>query len=182
MTFVETHTLDIQGCANYPEGLEEPLDSASLKEASPAKVRRVALGAVTATAHLLQRAGERNILPSDIQEALGDDPLSAPIAPASGVLPSEGRIWRIGEQAGRAKRSSPDHKTMLLGFTSSGRPLHMVLVQPWETATKARPELVTLWDPSSEENRTNWQDDFAGPTKAGQYKVPRTSWYRPPAK
>lgn len=179
---MEHHTLDIQVCANYPDETLVSLEAVKPELERPSKVRRVALGAVTATAHLLQRAGERNILPSDIEEALGGDPFAAPVAPPSGVLPSEGRIWRIGEQAGRAKRSSPDHKTVLLGFTSSGRPLHMVLVQPWETATKARPELVTLWDPSSDENRSFWQDDFAGPTKVGQYKVPRTSWYRPPSK
>jgi hypothetical protein len=179
------------GCVNIttlenPGGAVAKKTDSALHESkdkgeSNQRLRRIALGAVTATSHLLQRAGERSITPGDIEHALGSDPLNAPVVPTNGTLDLEmSRVWRIGEQAGRAKRSSPDHKTVLLGFTDSGRPLHMILVQPWDSNFKAKPELVTLWDPSSDENTLNWQDDFTGPTKAGQYKVPRTSWYRPP--
>ena len=158
-----------------------PGDAACLEQH---RLRRVALGAVTATVHLLHRAGERQITPEDIAHALGSDPLNAPIAPPVGAVTHvEHRLWRIGEQAGRSTKCSPDHKTVLLGFTPDDRPLHFIVVQPWSDGgkKKARPELVTLWDPSSEDNREFWQDDFAGPTKPGQYKVPRTVWHRPPS-
>ncbi len=180
MEYVNITTLENPGGVVAKKTGSAPVQSRD-SGTSNQRLRRVALGAVTATSHLLQRAGERLITPGDIESALGTDPLNAPVVPVGGTLDLESsRVWRIGEQAGRAKRSSPDHKTVLLGFTDSGRPLHMILVQPWDSNFKTKPELVTLWDPSSDENTLNWQDDFTGPTKAGQYKVPRTCWYRPP--
>lgn len=160
---------------------QEPLE----KQVVGSRDRRVALGPVTATCHMLKRLSDRGISREEILEALGDDPLAAPKVPTTGEADlSSSRLWRIGDQAGRntvpSKSASPDHKAVLLGLTESGRPLHFVVVQPWDNSGRPsrRPELITIWDPSAEENRKFWMEDFAGPTVAGEYRVPRTTWYR----
>lgn len=136
----------------------------------------MAFESIYLTDHSVRRMAERDIAPAEITAALGtswgrraDRVVEFPNVRSQARRPTPGMPVEVSR--GRTRRGQPS--ALVLGATHTGRLLHLAVVGG---ASATQIELLTVWDPTSTENRGRWQTSFLLPTATGAHSLPPQCW------